>query len=73
MTSVVAKDGESVEALLRRFKRKVEASGILKDVRKKEYYVKPSVRKNLKQIAAAKQRKRAEAKRNRPTQDKQGK
>jgi len=63
MSIVVAKNGESIESLLRRFKKKVEAAGILKDVRKREFYIKPSVRKKLKRLAAAKQRKRAAARR----------
>lgn len=76
MATVKSKDGESIESLLRRFKRKVEAAGILKEVRRREFYIKPSVAKKLKRIAAAKQRKRATA-RKRPTaqgeKDREGK
>jgi len=61
MTFVVAKEGESVESMLRRFKKRVEAAGILKEARKREYYLKPSVRKKIKRAAAKKQRLRAAA------------
>ena len=52
MARVTVRDGEPVERAIKRFKRKVEQAGILKDVRKKEHYLKPSVRKKLKARAA---------------------
>jgi small subunit ribosomal protein S21 len=59
MTQVLLKDGETVEKALRRFKKKVEAAGILKDVRRREFYLKPSIRKKEKQRAAEKRRRRS--------------
>ena len=59
MTQVIVRDGEPVEKALRRFKKKVEAAGILKDVRRREYYLKPSIRKKEKQRAAEKRRRRS--------------
>ena len=59
MTAVALRDGEPIEKALRRFKKKVEAAGILKDLRKREYYSKPSVRKKEKSAAAEKRRRRA--------------
>lgn len=53
MTKVTVRDGESVERAIKRFKRKVEQAGILKEVRKREHYVKPSVMAKLKKRAAA--------------------
>ena len=61
MTKVVVKDGEPLEKALKRFKKKVEAAGILKDVRKREHYIKPSVRRKEKQLAADKGRRRSAA------------
>lgn len=59
MTKVTVRDGESVERAIKRFKRKVEQAGILKEVRKREHYVKPSVKAKLKKRAAeARARKR---------------
>jgi len=59
MTMVSARDGESVDKLLRRFKKKVEAAGILKEVRRREHYIKPSIRKKQKRAAAEKRRRRS--------------
>jgi small subunit ribosomal protein S21 len=61
VTKVVVKDGEVLEKALKRFKKKVEACGILKDVRKREHYVKPSVRRKEKRLAAEKRRRRSAA------------
>lgn len=38
--------GESQEALIRRFLRKVKKSELLKEVWERQYYKKPSVKKN---------------------------
>lgn len=54
MAWVKAKPGESFEALLKRFKKAVERSGVLADLRKNEYYEKPSVKRKRKQEAARK-------------------
>ena len=59
MARVGVRDGEPIERALKRFKRKVEQAGILKEVRKREHYLKPSVKKKLKARAAeARARKR---------------
>ena len=42
MVSVTVKDGEPFEKALRRFKKKWEKAGILRDVRSRTHYVKPS-------------------------------
>ena len=51
------RDGESVERALRTFKKKVDRAGILKDLRRKRHYVKPSEARQQK-AAAAKRRRR---------------
>ncbi|MDP8267848.1 MAG: 30S ribosomal protein S21 [Candidatus Tenebribacter davisii] len=43
MPKVVAKNGESFQVLLRRFKKSCERAGLLSDVKKNKYYEKPSV------------------------------
>lgn len=45
---------EPYEGALRRFKKLCEKAGILSDVRRREFYEKPSVRKKKKSIAARK-------------------
>jgi len=54
MLGVKIREGESFEAALRRFKKLCEKSGVLSEVRKREHYEKPSVRKKRKALAARK-------------------
>ena len=53
MVEVTVRDGEPLERALRRFKKKWERAGILRDVRQKAYYVKPSERKRAERKKAA--------------------
>ena len=57
MAGVVSGENESFESLLKRFNRRVQQSGILSEVRRREYYEKPSVKRKRK--GAAKRRKSA--------------
>ena len=54
MPVVYVKDEESFENALRRFKRKVEKSGILTELRKRQHYEKPSVKRKRKAVQARK-------------------
>lgn len=40
--------GEPIDSMMRRFKKKVEKADLMQDMRKHDYYVKPSVKKKLK-------------------------
>jgi len=51
---VRVKEGESFERAMRRFKKQCERAGILGEIRKREYYEKPSVRRKKKAAAARK-------------------
>ena len=57
MAKTVVRENESIEDALRRFKRDVSRSGTLAEARKREYYVKPSISKKIKQKANKKKRK----------------
>ena len=54
MTGVRVKEGESFENAMKRFKKSVEKAGILSEVRKREHYEKPSVKRKKKALAAKK-------------------
>ncbi len=54
MTTVRVKDGESIEAVIKRFKKATEKAAILSEIRKREHYEKPSVKKKKKMLAAKK-------------------
>ena len=49
---VFAKDGEPFDKMLRRFKRKVEESNLMDDLRAKEFYEKPTTERKRKKGAA---------------------
>ena len=55
MTGVVAGNNESFESLLKRFNKRVQQAGILSEVRHREYFEKPSIKRKRKE--AAKKRK----------------
>ncbi len=54
MPSVTVKGDESFESALRRFKKQCEKAGVLSELRKREHYEKPSVRRKKKAMAARK-------------------
>jgi small subunit ribosomal protein S21 len=54
MPGVRVKDNESFESALKRFKKQCEKAGILSEIRKREHYEKPSVKRKKKAIAARK-------------------
>jgi small subunit ribosomal protein S21 len=49
-------EGRNIEKALRNLKRKLEREGLLKEIRKRKFYQKPSVRKKLKRIEARKRK-----------------
>ncbi len=52
MSEVKVGKNETLEKALRRFKRKCQQSGVLSEVRKREHYEKPSVKRKKKSEAA---------------------
>ena len=53
-SEIYVKDNESLDSALRRFKRSCAKDGVLSDLRKKEYYQSPSVKRRKKSEAARK-------------------
>lgn len=56
MSEIKVQKGESLDSALRRFKRSCQNAGVLSEVRKREHYEKPSVRRKLKSEAARKRK-----------------
>ncbi|KAB3535345.1 30S ribosomal protein S21 [Alkaliphilus pronyensis] len=52
MSEIKIRDNETLDSALRRFKRQCAKSGILSEVRKREHYEKPSVKRKKKAEAA---------------------
>ena len=59
---VVARDGESIEELLARFKRGMVRSGILKDLKKHRFFVGPGEQRRMKEKAAERKRRQKQRK-----------
>ena len=58
-TGITVREGENINQMLRRFKRKVEEAGTLETLRAKEFYEKPTTaRKRAKGAAKARWRKK---------------
>ncbi|MGI6090052.1 MAG: 30S ribosomal protein S21 [Saccharofermentanales bacterium] len=56
MSEIRVKENESLGSALKRFKRQCARSGVLAEVRKREHYEKPSVRRKKKSEAARKRK-----------------
>ncbi|HEX5043231.1 MAG TPA: 30S ribosomal protein S21 [Candidatus Polarisedimenticolaceae bacterium] len=54
MPLIKVREDESLENALKRFKRKCEKSGVLTEIKKRQHYEKPSVKKKRKALAARK-------------------
>ena len=48
MVTIRVRENESIEEALRRFKRECERDGIMQEIKKREYYESPSVRRKKK-------------------------
>ncbi|MBI4538816.1 MAG: 30S ribosomal protein S21 [Gemmatimonadetes bacterium] len=58
VVEVIIGDNESLERALRRFKRKVQRSGLYSELRKRRYYEKPSQQRKRKREAAIRRERR---------------
>ncbi len=54
MAGIRIRENESFENALRRFKKQCEKTGIISEIRKREHYEKPSVKRKRKALAARK-------------------
>ena len=56
MAEIKVKENESLDSALRRFKRQCAKSGVMSEIRKREHYEKPSVKRKKKSEAARKRK-----------------
>lgn len=54
MPTIRVRDNEPFDAALRRFKKSLEKEGVLSEVKKREHFEKPSVKRKKKALAARK-------------------
>lgn len=52
MVGIILQDNESIDKALKRFKKKYERSGVLKEYKKRTFFVKPSIEKRMERIKA---------------------
>ena len=56
MAEVKVGENESIESALKRFKKKIQKAGILSEIKRRETYEKPSIKRKRKSEAARKRR-----------------
>lgn len=59
MIIINIKDNESIDKALKRFKKKFEKTGVLREIRGRSYFEKPSVKKRAVKVRAAYRQKMA--------------
>jgi small subunit ribosomal protein S21 len=59
VVGIIIGENEQIDRALRRFKKKYERSGILKEVKKRAFFTKPSVKKRMQQAKAVRRAQRA--------------
>jgi small subunit ribosomal protein S21 len=61
MIEIWLSETDHIDKALKAFRRKVQRSGILRDLRQRRHYVKPSLARRLKSAAARRKRRKSEA------------
>ncbi len=56
MPEVKVRENENIESALKRFKKKIQKAGILSEIKRRERYEKPSVKRKRKSEAARKRK-----------------
>jgi len=52
LVGITVGENESIDKALRRFKKKYERSGVLKEFKKRTFFVKPSIKKRMEKMKA---------------------
>lgn len=65
MVGIILQDSENIDRALKRFKKKYERSGVLKEFKKRTFFVKPSIEKRMSKIKARRRAQREVMKNNR--------
>jgi len=59
LVGIIIGDNEPIDKAIRRFKKKYERSGVLKEFKKRTFFTKPSVKKRMKKMKAIRRNLRA--------------
>lgn len=60
MVGIQIGENESIDKALRRFKKKYERSGVLKEFKKRTFFTKPSIKKRMEKLKAIRRAQRPE-------------
>jgi small subunit ribosomal protein S21 len=58
LVGISLQENESIDKALKRFKKKYERSGVLKEFKKRTFFVKPSIEKRMNRLKAERRSKR---------------
>ena len=58
LIGIIVQENEPIDRAIKRFKKKYERSGILKEFKKRTYFTKPSIKKRMKKMKAVRRAKR---------------
>ena len=61
MVGIMIAENEPIDRAIKRFKKKYERSGVLKEFKKRAYFTKPSVKKRMKKLKAVRRAQRTAA------------
>ncbi|MGA9115600.1 MAG: 30S ribosomal protein S21 [Bacteroidota bacterium] len=64
MVGIVVAENEPIDRAIKRFKKKYERSGVLKEFKRRAYFTKPSVKKRMKRVKAVRRALRTQAEQN---------
>jgi len=59
LVGIIIGDNEPIDRAIRRFKKKYERSGVLKEFKKRAFFTKPSVKKRMKKMKAIRRNQRS--------------
>lgn len=59
MVGIIIQENEPIDRAIRRFKKKYERSGVLKEFKKRTYFTKPSTEKRMKKVKAIRRAQKA--------------
>ncbi len=58
MVGIIVQENEAIDKAIKRFKKKYERSGVLKEFKKRAFFTKPSVKKRMKKVKAVRRAQR---------------
>ena len=58
MVGIIVQENEPIDRAIKRFKKKYERSGVLKEFKKRTFFTKPSIKKRMKRQKAIRRAKR---------------